>query len=194
MPSRADLLDPSSPAMNLQAPDSFEVVVETTKGEFVIEVTRSLAPLGVDRFYNLVRGGYYDGVPFFRNIAGFMAQFGMHGDPEVMAVWRVARIADDPVVGSNTRGTVSFATAGPNTRTVQLFINHADNSRLDAQGFAPFGRVVRGMETVDLLYAGYGESPPRGQGPTQERIQAEGNAYLRAEFPLMDYIERARLR
>jgi peptidyl-prolyl cis-trans isomerase A (cyclophilin A) len=182
------LLDPE---MNATAPDTFDVLFDTSKGEIVVEVVREWAPLGADRFYSLVRAGYYDGVRFFRNIEGFMVQFGMHGDPVVTQTWRMARINDDPVRESNTRGTITFATAGPNSRTTQVFINHGNNAPLDAQGFAPFGRVTRGMDVLERLYAGYGEGPPRGRGPDQGLIQAEGNAYLNSRFPLLDYIERA---
>jgi cyclophilin family peptidyl-prolyl cis-trans isomerase len=183
--------DPASAAMREQAPATFRARFETTKGDFVIEVQRDWAPLGADRFYNLVRSGYYDGVRFFRVISGFMAQFGIHGDPLVSAVWRDQQIPDDSVRQSNTRGMVSFATAGPNTRTTQLFINYGDNIRLDDTGFAPFGRVEEGMDVVDRLYAEYGEGAPRGRGPNQGRIQAEGNAYLKRDFPKLDFIRRA---
>jgi peptidyl-prolyl cis-trans isomerase A (cyclophilin A) len=155
-------------------------------------VTREWAPRGADRFYNLVKNGFYDDVRFFRVIPNFMAQFGIHGDPAVAAAWRMARINDDPVKQSNKRGFVVFATAGPNTRTTQLFINFKDNAAsLDKQGFAPFGRVVTGMETVDKIYDGYGEGAPRGKGPDQGRAQAEGNAYLSKEFPRLDFIKSA---
>jgi len=187
----ADFRDPTSVVMKERAPATFRARFETRKGDFVIEVHRDWAPLGTDRFYNLVRGGYYDGTRFFRVISGFMAQFGIHGDPQVSAAWRGARIPDDPVRQRNTRGAVSFATAGPGTRTTQLFINYGDNSRLDGIGFAPFGRVVEGMEVVDRLHAGYGEGAPRGRGPDQGRIEAEGNAYLEREFPELDQIRRA---
>jgi peptidyl-prolyl cis-trans isomerase A (cyclophilin A) len=174
-----------------EAPEQFRVRFETTKGPFVVEVHRDWAPRGADRFYNLVKLGYYDGVTFFRVIEDFMVQFGIHGDPEVSAVWRNAQIPDDPVKESNTRGTITFATAGPDTRTTQVFINYKDNSPLDAQGFAPFGRVVEGMSVVDSLYSGYGEGAPRGAGPRQDRAQAEGNAYFRSDFPRLDHIETA---
>jgi peptidyl-prolyl cis-trans isomerase A (cyclophilin A) len=173
------------------APPTFRVRFETTAGDFVIEVQREWAPRGADRFHELVRSGYYDGVRFFRVLAGFMAQFGVHGDPRVSARWRERRIPDDPVRQSNTRGMVSFATAGPDTRTTQVFINYGDNSRLDAMGFSPFGRVVEGMEVVDRLYAGYGEGAPRGRGPDQGRLQAEGNTYLEREYPRLDAVKRA---
>ena len=161
------------------------------KGDFVIEVHRDWAPRGADRFYNLVRSGYYDGVRFFRVISGFMAQFGIHGDPQVSAAWRDQRIADDPVRRTNLRGMVSFATAGPGTRTTQVFINYGSNDRLDAMGFAPFGQVVEGMDVVERLYAAYGEGAPRGRGPDQGRLQAQGNAYLERDFGKLDYVRRA---
>src|SRR2546423_1532515 len=183
--------NPASAAMREQAPATFRARLETSKGDVVIEVHRDWAPHGADRFYNLVRSGYFDGVRFFRVIPGFMAQFGIHGDPPVAAAWRDATIPDDPVRQPNARGTVSFATAGPGTRTTQLFINYADNNRLDGMGFSPFGRVVEGMDVVDRLYAGYGEGAPRGRGPDQSRFQAEGNAYLKQGFPELDYVTRA---
>jgi peptidyl-prolyl cis-trans isomerase A (cyclophilin A) len=176
-----------------KAPEQFRVRFETTKGPFVVEVHRDWAPRGADRFYNLVKLGYYDGVTFFRVIDDFMVQFGIHGDPQVSAVWRNAQIPDDPVKQSNTRGMVTFATAGPDTRTTQIFINYKNNSPLDAQGFAPFGRVVEGMSVVDSLYSGYGEGAPRGAGPRQDRAQAEGNAYFRSDFPRLDHIETAKI-
>lgn len=185
------LLDPRSPEMNRTAPDTFRARFETTEGDFVIEAYREWAPRGADRFYNLVRSGYYDGNRFFRVIDGFMAQFGLHGNPEVNAAWRKGAIRDDPVRASNTRGTVSYAMAGPDTRTTQVFINYADNSRLDDMGFAPLGRVVEGMDVVDRLHSGYGEGAPRGSGPAQRRIHEEGNEYLEREFPELDAIERA---
>jgi len=185
------LLDPAGAAET--APEVFQVRFETTKGPFVVEVHRDWAPRGADRFYNLVRLGYYDDVTFFRVIDDFMVQFGIHGDPEVSAVWRNAQIPDDPVKESNTRGTVTYATAGPGTRTTQVFINFKDNPGLDAQGFAPFGRVVEGMSVVDSLYSGYGEGAPRGAGPRQDRAQAEGNAYFRSDFPRLDHIQKAEI-
>jgi peptidyl-prolyl cis-trans isomerase A (cyclophilin A) len=160
---------------------------DTTKGSFVVEVHRAWAPRGADRFYNLVRLGYFDDATFFRVVDDFMVQFGIHGDPEVSSAWRGAEIPDDQVKQSNTRGMVTFATRGPDTRTTQLFINYKDNSFLDRQGFAPFGRVVEGMSVVDQIYSGYGESPDQG------RAQSEGNRYFRGEFPKLDYIESARV-
>lgn len=187
----AALLNPS--LARDKAPGQFRVKFETTKGNFVVQVARVSAPLGADRFYNLVKMGYYNDVAFFRVIDGFMAQFGIHGDPKVSDKWESARIDDDPTRESNVRGAVSFATAGPNTRTTQLFINFGDNSQLDSRGFAPFGKVVEGMTVVDLLYKGYGEGAPRGGGPRQDLIQSQGNSYLRSQFPKLDFIKRASL-
>jgi len=178
-------------ALNEQAPPTFKANFETTKGPFVIEVHREWAPIGADRFYNLVRNGFFDDVRFFRVISGFMAQFGIHGTPAVQSAWRAASLKDDPVRQSNKRGTVTFATAGPNTRTTQFFINFGDNTGLDKQGFAPFGEVVSGMGVVDKINAEYGEGAPRGKGPDQGRLQSEGNAYLTKEFPKLDYIKSA---
>lgn len=173
------------------APDSFRARFETSAGDFVIAVHRAWAPRGADRFHELVRSGYYDNARFFRVISGFMVQFGLHGDPKVSAQWRDRRIPDDPVRRTNGRGMVTFATAGPGTRTTQVFINYGNNDRLDAMGFAPFGQVIEGMDVVDRLYAGYGEGAPQGQGPNQGRIQMEGNAYLERAFPRLDYVRRA---
>jgi peptidyl-prolyl cis-trans isomerase A (cyclophilin A) len=178
-------------ALNEQAPATYKVKFDTSKGSFVIEIHRGWAPLGADRFYNLVKNGFYDQGRFFRVIPGFMVQFGINGDPAISAKWRTARISDDPVTKSNTRGLITFATAGPNTRTTQVFINYGDNSRLDQQGFAPFGQVISGMNVVDALYGGYGEGAPSGGGPEQGRIQNEGNAYLTSSFPKLDYIKSA---
>jgi cyclophilin family peptidyl-prolyl cis-trans isomerase len=174
-----------------QAPATYKARFDTTKGVFVVEVTRAWAPRGADRFYNLVKNGFYDDTRFFRVISGFMVQFGINGDPNIMARWRTAQISDDPVSQSNTRGMITFAMAGPNTRTSQVFINFGDNSRLDQSGFAPFGRVVSGMNVVEAINAEYGEGAPNGRGPNQSRIQGEGNAYLSKDFPRMDYIKKA---
>lgn len=177
------------------APESYKVKLETTKGDVVIEVTRAWAPNGADRFYNLVKIGYFDGAVFFRVIEGFMAQIGMHGEPAVQAAWSKASIPDDPVIKSNTRGMVTFAAqAAPNSRTTQFFINFVDNSHLSKHGpFAPFGEVIEGMQVVDSLYSGYGEGAPRGRGPSQGEIARQGNAYLKANFPELDAITRASL-
>jgi peptidyl-prolyl cis-trans isomerase A (cyclophilin A) len=188
-PASPGFTDPAK--LTDKAPDAFKVQFDTTKGNFTIEVTRSLSPNGADRFYNLVRSGYFKDIAFFRVIPGFMCQFGIHGDPDVAAKWSGAAIADDPVKGSNTRGTITFATAGPNTRTTQLFINFGDNSRLDGMGFSPFGKVTEGMDVVDKINGEYGEGAPGGRGPAQDRIQGEGNVYLKKDFPNLDYIKSA---
>jgi len=157
----------------------------------VIEVHRDWAPIGADRFYNLVRNGYYDDTRFFRVIDGFMAQIGINGTPSVQQLWRSATIKDDPVKQSNKRGFVSFANAGPDSRSTQFFISFIDNSKYDRLGFAPFGQVLSGMENVDRLYSGYGDGAPNGTGPVQQKIQTEGNAYLVKEFPKLDYVKKA---
>lgn len=176
------------------APESFQARFETTKGDFVIEVTRSQAPNGADRLYNLVKNGYYDGVRFYRVIEGFMAQFGMHGEPQVQVRWTNAPIRDDRVAASNVRGAVTFAMAGPNSRTTQLFINLVDNTLLDIDGFAPIGTVIEGMDVVDQIHSGYGELADRGgDGPISQNVAARGNAYLEESFPEMDYIVTATL-
>ena len=170
------------------SPDSFRVLFETSRGNFTIEVKRSLAPIGVDRFYELVQNGYFTDVRFFRVVPGFIAQFGMHGDPQTNATWMSSTLMDDPVAESNKRGTIVYATTPrPNTRSNQFFINFGDNAMLDAQGFAPFGHVVEGMAVVDAINAEYGESPD------QPRIEAQGNAYLSDAFPRLDYIKSAKV-
>ncbi len=173
------------------APETYKAQFETSKGNFTVEVTRAWAPLGADRFYNLIRGGFYDGARFFRVLPGFVVQFGIPADPAVARNWRSARIADDPVTQSNKPGSITFATAGANTRTTQVFINLANNGNLDGMGFAPFGRVVEGMDIVGQLYSGYGEGAPHGRGPDQGRVQSEGNTYLERDFPKLDYIKKA---
>ena len=186
---------PLSPAAKLRnpatlkeiAPAMYKVKFDTSAGVFVVQVHRDWAPLGADRFYNLVKNGFYDDVRFFRVLDGFMAQFGMSGNPGIQAAWRNQQLKDDPVKQSNKRGYVTFATAGPNSRTTQVFINFDDNASLDAQGFAPFGQVVEGMNVVDKLYSGYG----RNNVPDQGRITTEGNAYLTKSYPKLDYIKKA---
>lgn len=173
---------PSKPA-----PDTFRVKFDTSKGSFVVELHRDWSPAGVDRFYDLVQQKFFDDVRFFRVVKDFIVQFGISGDPGVAEKWRKDRIPDDPVKETNARGTVSFAKAGPGTRTTQLFINFGDNARLDDMGFSPIGKVVEGMEVVDQINSEYGESPDQG------RIQSEGNAYLKQEFPNLDYIKSARV-
>ena len=193
---RSPLLEPRQQELYAQAPDSFRVAVETSRGRFVVAAHRDWAPSGVDRFYYLVNHHYYDGVRFFRVIKGFVVQFGINGDPKVAATWRALPIADDRVRQSNRRGTISFASAGPNTRTVQLFINLVDNRRLDSLGkvgFMPIASVVEGMPVVDSLYSGYGEAAPRGKGPSQDSLTRQGNAYLSRAFPQLDSIVTARI-
>jgi peptidyl-prolyl cis-trans isomerase A (cyclophilin A) len=172
-------------------PDTYKVRFDTTKGQFVVTVTRAWAPLGADRFYTLVKGGFYDGARFFRVLPGFVVQFGIAGDPAVNAKWHNANLVDDPVTQSNRRGTITYGTAGPNTRTTQVFINLAGNARLDSKGFAPFGEVTEGMEAVDKFYSEYGEGPPLGGGPAQTRAEAEGTAYFEHDFPKLDYVKKA---
>ncbi len=186
----AALKTPAS--LSEKAPATFKVKFDTSAGVFVIEVTRAWAPLGADRFYNLVKNGYYNECRFFRVIQGFMVQFGINGDPAVARVWQGSTLGIDPVVQSNKRGTITYAMGRtPDTRTTQVFINFGDNVRLDGMGFAPFGQVVSGMDVVEKIYPGYGEGAPSGQGPNQSRIQTEGNAYLAKDFPKLDFIKTA---
>ena len=156
-----------------------------------MEVTRAWSPRGADRFYNLVRYHFFDGAPFFRVLPGFVVQFGISARPEVSRVWEQAKITDDPVTQSNTRGMLSFATAGPGTRTTQIFINLGDNPNLDGMGFSPFGKVTSGMDVIDKFYSGYGEGAPNGNGPDQGRLQKEGKAYFEKSFSLLDCIKTA---
>jgi peptidyl-prolyl cis-trans isomerase A (cyclophilin A) len=176
-------------ALNEQAPATYKARFDTSKGAFVVEVRRDWAPNGADRFYNLVKNGFYDNVRFFRVLDDFMAQFGINGDPKVSAAWQRATIPVDPVKQSNTRGRITYAMGkSPASRTTQVFINYRDNSRLDGMGFAPFGQVTSGMKAVDSLFSGYGE----GAGaPDQGRVQMEGNAYLTKSFPKLDYVKKA---
>jgi peptidyl-prolyl cis-trans isomerase A (cyclophilin A) len=172
---------------NKKAPDVFKVTFDLSTGPVVIQVEREAAPIGVDRFYNLVQAKYFDGTRFFRVIPGFMAQFGAAADPKVGKAWDVP-IKDDPAKHSNLPGTLSFAaTSSPNSRTTQMFINTADNSRLDAMGFAPIGHVLSGMENVMKINAEYGENPD------QSEIEKSGNVYLMKEFPRLDYIKTVRI-
>jgi peptidyl-prolyl cis-trans isomerase A (cyclophilin A) len=166
-----------------------KIKFETTKGDFTIEVTPEWAPLGAARFAELVGSGFYDGAKFFRVLPGFVVQFGLPADPKTAP--KVTNLQDDPVTQTNAKGTITFATAGPGTRTSQVFINLVDNKRLDGMGFAPFGKVVEGFDIVEKLYAGYGEAAPYGSGPDQGRIRISGNSYLDASFPKMDGITKA---
>jgi peptidyl-prolyl cis-trans isomerase A (cyclophilin A) len=183
MTTNPALLEPAS--MKEQAPEAFGVQFATTKGNFSVQVTRAWAPLGADRFYNLVKHGFFAEAAFFRVVPGFIIQFGLSADPAVNRVWRAANIKDDPVTQSNTPGYITFATAGPNTRTTQLFINFGNNTFLDSQGFAPFGKVTSGMDVVQRLYSGYGERPDQGS------ITSQGKAYLDKNFPNIDSIQSA---
>jgi peptidyl-prolyl cis-trans isomerase A (cyclophilin A) len=182
---RPSLLNPAS--LHAKAPAIFKARFTTTAGDFVVEVHRDWAPLGADRFYNLVRNGYFTNASFFRVVPGFVVQFGLSANPAVNKVWKDAKIQDDPVVQSNKRGFLVFATAGPNTRTTQLFINFGDNTRLDGMGFAPFGTVVEGMDVVDKIFPGYGESP------RQDLLTDQGDTYVAANFPKIDKIKLARI-
>ena len=183
--SHASLLHPA--LLTAKAPADFKALFTTTAGDFTVEVHREWAPLGADRFYNLVRHGFFTNASFFRVVPGFVVQFGLNADPAVNKAWADADIKDDPVTQSNTRGRLVFATAGPNTRTTQLFINFGDNARLDGMGFAPFGEVIDGMDVVDKIYAGYGEQPQ------QDQITSGGDKYIAANFPKIDKIKFARV-
>ena len=175
------------------APDSFLAHFETGQGTFTVEVTRAWAPRGADRFYDLVRQGYYDDARFHRVVPGFIVQWGIAGDPEITAAWIDHTIPDDTArVASNTRGTIAFAFTEPHTRSTQVYINLVDNTRLDDQGFPPFGRVVAGMDVVDALYSGYGEDSGGGvRAGLQDSLVLQGNAYLDRAFPNLDRIVRA---
>lgn len=191
----AAILKPDAAAMAKAAPDSFDVAFTTGKGEFVVRAYRRWSPNGADRFHYLVSNGYYDRTKFFRNIDGFMVQFGIHGDPRVNTVWQDRGIPDDPVKATNEPGTITYAMSSqPGSRTTQLFINKNNNAALDKSGFAPFGKVISGMDVVMKLYQDYGEGAPRGIGPAQPLIQEQGNAYLTKEYPLLDSIVTARIR
>jgi peptidyl-prolyl cis-trans isomerase A (cyclophilin A) len=190
-PPEAGEPTPLPPPPDAASPESFRVKFATTKGDFTVEVTRAWAPKGADRFYRLVTEGYFKDIRFFRVLPGFMAQFGLSGNPALNARMDSLRIPDDPVTQSNKRGMLTFATAGPNTRSSQFFINYGDNASLDVQGFSPFGRVVDGMKVVDMMYGGYGEGAPNGAGPSQDSIAKKGNDYLQRAFPKLDYIKSA---
>ncbi len=184
----ASVLSVASPVVNAadkRAPEKFQVKFETSKGDIIFECVRVWAPIGTDHFYTAVTEGFYDECRFFRIVPGFIAQVGINGDPKVQAKWRANAIKDDPVFVSNTKGTLTYATAGPNTRTTQLFINFGDNAGLDRQGFSPFAKVIKGMDVVEKLNAEYGEKPK------QPYIQQLGNRYLKESFPRLDYIKKA---
>ena len=181
------LLHPAT--LKAKAPARYTVAFTTTKGRFEVTVNRSWAPRGADRFYNLVHPRFFDGIEFFRVVKGFVVQFGISGYPAVSRAWQNATIPDDPVKASNARGTITFADAGPNSRTTQVFVNLGNNARLDSLGFAPFGKVTKGMFVVDRLYAGYGEQPTG----TQPQIEAQGNAFLKQRFPKLDSVLTAKI-
>jgi len=188
------LRDPTNVAWTEAAPETYRVRIETSKGDFVLDVTRALAPRGADRFYHLVASGFYDDSRFYRVIADRFAQFGIAGKPEIARIWQNRSFPDDPPLASNVRGTFAFAMTGPDTRTTQIYINTGDQSRLDAQGFAPFGKVIEGMDVVDRLYSGYGEQSGGGmRAGKQGRLFEEGNGYLDREWPNLDKLVRARV-
>lgn len=192
-PEHEGLLDPMSAEFTEPPPDTFHVRLATTGGEVLIEVVTAWAPMGATRFYNLVRHGFYDGSAFFRVLPGYIAQFGASPIPAVQGAWDQAQLPDDSVRMSNTRMTVTFAAAGPNTRTTQLFVNYGDNSWLDTRGFAPFGRVIDGSGALLALHSGYGEVAPEGNGPNYGCMLEGGGAYLERSFPELDRIERAEI-
>jgi peptidyl-prolyl cis-trans isomerase A (cyclophilin A) len=185
------LKDPST--LTEQAPEKYNVRVETNQGVFNIEVNRSWSPRGADRFYNLVKNGFYDNNRFFRVLEQAMMQWGINGDPAINDAFHGTRILDDVPKMSNEKRYVTFASGGPNTRSTQVFVNLRDNTPLDKAGFTPFGRVTSGLDTLEKIYSGYGDGPPSGKGPEQAKILAEGNAYLTKSFPKLDYIKTATL-
>ena len=176
-------------ALKAKAPATYRASFKTTKGTFVVTVHRAWSPRGADRFYNLVRAHFFDGVTFFRVVKGFVVQFGISGDPKVAAAWQQATILDDPVKVSNTPATITYADAGPGTRTTQVFVNYGNNASLDAQGFSPFGRVTTGMSVLSHLYGGYGDQPTGAQ----QQITTQGDAFLHRQFPKLDHIVTARI-
>jgi peptidyl-prolyl cis-trans isomerase A (cyclophilin A) len=178
------------PAKVEKTPDVFQAVFETSRGSVAVEVHRDWAPIGVDHFYSLLQTGYYDGNRFFRVTRNYV-QFGINGDPKTNGLWATAYLPDDKVKQSNVKGTLTFAHLGANNRTTQLFFNMKDNKDLDKQGFAPLGKVTTGMDVVERLYSAYGEVAPRGQGPDPTKIDVQGNTYLDAKFPRLDYIKKA---
>lgn len=187
------LLRPDAPELNEAAPDSFDVEMETSAGTLRVRVYSDWAPLGAARFYNLTRHGFYDGTRFFRVLPGFVAQFGMNGTPAIDSIWLRQRLEDDPPRVPTGAGTLTYAMAGPGTRTTQLFFSYRANEMLDAQGFAPIGRVVDGMQVLFRLNGEYGEIPPEGTGPSFGCIASHGNHYLTRRYPDLDFIRTARV-
>jgi peptidyl-prolyl cis-trans isomerase A (cyclophilin A) len=196
-PAKSPTTAPSARLLNpaldkAKAPELYRVKFTTTKGDFVVEVTRAAAPLGADRFYNMVKVGFFTNVSFYRVIAGALIQFGAPPSPAVAKAWSTATIQDDPVKQSNTAGAITFAKAGPNSRTTQVFINLQDNTQYDGMGFAPFGKVTEGLDVVKSLYSGYGDMAEQGgRGPSQVQLAAEGKPYLDKNFPQLDSIKSA---
>jgi peptidyl-prolyl cis-trans isomerase A (cyclophilin A) len=193
-PNQTKQAEAPAAAKDEPVPDVFQVKLDTSKGPVEIEVRRDWAPRGADHFYSLVKTGFYDGNRFFRVVRNFVVQFGISGDPQLNRLWATANLPDDPVTQSNVKGTVTYAQLGPNSRSTQLFINLKDNKALDKQGFAPIGKVISGMETVERLYSSYGEMAPRGQGPDPSQIEVQGNAYLEDHFARLDFINKATIR
>ena len=193
-PNESKKAEAPAVAKNEPPPDVFRVNLDTSKGPVAIEVRRDWAPRGADHFYALVKTGFYDGNRFFRVVRNFVVRFGISGDPQLNRLWANASQPDDPVKQSNVKGTLTYAQLGPNSRSTQLFINLKDNKALDKQGFAPIGKVISGMDTVERLYSSYGEMAPRGQGPDPSQIEVRGNAYLEDHFARLDYINKATIR
>jgi len=190
-PDQTKKAEAPAAAKEERVPDVFQVNLDTSKGPVLIDVHRDWAPRGADHFYALVRTGFYDGNRFFRVVRFFVVQFGINGDPQLNRLWANANLPDDPVKQSNVKGTLTYAHLGPNSRSTQLFINLKDNKALDKQGFAPIGKVISGMDTVERFYSSYGEMAPRGQGPDPSQIEVQGNAYLENNFARLDYIKKA---
>jgi len=190
-PNQSKQAQAPAAAKDDRVPDVFQVNLDTSKGPVLIDVHRDWAPRGADHFYALVRTGFYDGNRFFRVVRFFVVQFGINGDPQLNRLWANANLPDDPVKQSNVKGTLTYAHLGPNSRSTQLFINLKDNKALDKQGFAPIGKVISGMDTVERFYSSYGEMAPRGQGPDPSQIEVQGNAYLENNFARLDYIKKA---
>jgi peptidyl-prolyl cis-trans isomerase A (cyclophilin A) len=181
------------PPQDAKAPAEFKVRLDTSKGDIVLKITRDWAPKGADRFHALVKAGYYDDCRFYRVLPKYIAQFGISGTPATAAKWKELPIDDDPVKQKNTRGRVTFARGGPNTRTTNLFINLKDSTSLDGDGFAPIGEVVEGMDIADQLFSGYGDGAPKGKGPSQKKIYEQGNAWLQKDYKDLDFIKTAKV-